>query len=209
MLIGLNADNPMLHDVYRLDLESGAFDKIETNPGYASWLIDSDLAVRGGVVITPDGGAVVHLRDMATGRDEPWLDIPSEDLVTTGVYGFSRDGSTAYLLSSVGVNASRLSRVDLSTGAETVLAEQSEHDVAYVLSDPDTLEPQSRSFSPSESSGSTSIRRSAPRSMRCARGCRARSASPDPSGPTDAGWCPTRHRTGRCVTTCTTGTTRR
>ena len=55
VLIGLNADNPMLHDVYRLDLETGAFDKIETNPGYAAWLIDSDLAVRGGVAMTPEG----------------------------------------------------------------------------------------------------------------------------------------------------------
>ena len=146
MLIGLNADNPMLHDVYRLDLESGAFDKIEPNPGYASWLIDSDLAVRGGVAMTPDGGAVVHLRDLSTGRDEVWLHIPSEDLVTTGVHGFSRDGSTAYLLSSVGVNASRLLGVDLTTGAETVLAEESENDVAYLLSDPDTLEAQSVVF---------------------------------------------------------------
>jgi dipeptidyl aminopeptidase/acylaminoacyl peptidase len=146
MLIGLNADNPMLHDVYRLDLESGAFAKIEPNPGYASWLIDSDLAVRGGVAMTPDGGAVVHLRDLSTGRDEPWLHIPSEDLVTTGVHGFSRDGSTAYLLSSVGVNASRLVRVDLTTGSETVLAEESESDVAYLLSDPDTLEAQSVVF---------------------------------------------------------------
>ncbi len=77
--------------------------------------------------------------------------------MTTGVHGFSRDGSTAYLLSSVGVNASRLLGVDLATGAETVLAEESEHDVAYVLSDPDTLEPQSVVFLPSESSGITSI----------------------------------------------------
>jgi dipeptidyl aminopeptidase/acylaminoacyl peptidase len=146
VLIGLNADNPMLHDVYRLDLETGAFDKIETNPGYAAWLIDSDLAVRGGVAMTPEGGAVVHLRDLSTGHDEPWLDIPPEDLVTTGVHGFSRDGSTAFVLSSVGVNAARLLRVELATDAETVLAEESQHDVAYLLSDPDTLEPQSVVF---------------------------------------------------------------
>ena len=146
MLVGLNADNPMLHDVYRLDLQTGAFDKIETNPGYAAWLIDSDLDVRGGVAMTPDGGAVVHLRDRSTGRDEPWLEIPAEDLVTTGVYGFSRDGSTAFVLSSVGVNASRLLQVDLATGAEIVLAEDPANDVAAVLSDPDTLEPQSVVF---------------------------------------------------------------
>jgi dipeptidyl aminopeptidase/acylaminoacyl peptidase len=146
MLVGLNADNPMLHDVYRLDLETGAFDKTETNPGYAGWLIDSDLAIRGGVSMTPDGGAVVHLRDGSTGRDAPWLEIPADDLLTTGIHGFSRDGSVAFLLSSVGVNAARLLRVDLDTGGETVLAENPENDVAFVLTDPDTLEPQSVVF---------------------------------------------------------------
>jgi dipeptidyl aminopeptidase/acylaminoacyl peptidase len=146
MLVGLNADNPMLHDVYRLDLGTGAFDKIETNPGYAAWFIDSDLAIRGGVSMTPEGGAVVFLRDGSTGQDAPWLEIPAEDLLTTGVYGFNRDGSVVFLLSSVGVNAARLLRVGLDTGAETVLAENPEHDVAFVLSDPETLEPQSVVF---------------------------------------------------------------
>jgi dipeptidyl aminopeptidase/acylaminoacyl peptidase len=146
MLVGLNADNPMLHDVYRLDLVTGAFDKVETNPGYAAWLIDSDLAVRGGAAMTPDGGAVVYVRDRVTGRDAEWLEISAEDLLTTGVYGFNRDGSQMFLLSSVGVNAARLLRVDLDTGAETVLAEDPEYDVAFVLSDPESLEPQSVVF---------------------------------------------------------------
>jgi dipeptidyl aminopeptidase/acylaminoacyl peptidase len=51
-----------------------------------------------------------------------------------------------FLLSSVGVNASRLLRVDLATGSETVLAQDAAYDVADVLSDPDTLEPQSVAF---------------------------------------------------------------
>lgn len=32
VLIGLNADDPSLHDVYRFDLPTGALDKVETNP---------------------------------------------------------------------------------------------------------------------------------------------------------------------------------
>ena len=32
MLIGLNADNPQLHDVYRLDISTGEMEKIEDNP---------------------------------------------------------------------------------------------------------------------------------------------------------------------------------
>src|SRR5690606_15633517 len=127
MLVGLNADNPSLHDIYRFDLATGAFDKIETNPGYAGWLIDPDLRVRGGTAMTEDGGAVVYLRNLETGIDESWLEIEPEDVATTGLLGFSRDGDSAYLLSSVGANASRLLRVDLATRQETVLAEDPEY----------------------------------------------------------------------------------
>ncbi|MGH8774578.1 MAG: prolyl oligopeptidase family serine peptidase [Jiangellaceae bacterium] len=147
MLVGLNADNPALHDVYRFDLDTGAFEKVETNPGYAGWLIDSDLRIRGGVAMTEDAGAVVYLRDPDSGSDRPWLEITPEDVATTGVHGFSRDGSTAFVLSSVGANASRLLRVELATGVETVLAENPAYDVAGVLADPESLEPQSVIFS--------------------------------------------------------------
>src|ERR1700683_2311334 len=37
VLVGVNADNPQLHDVYRLDLVSGALVKEIGNPGYAGW----------------------------------------------------------------------------------------------------------------------------------------------------------------------------
>jgi dipeptidyl aminopeptidase/acylaminoacyl peptidase len=145
MLIGLNADNPELHDVYRLDLGTRELTKIAVNPGYAEWLIDSDHRIRGGVAMTEEGGAVVYRRG-DDGTDEPWLEISSEDFLTTGVSGFSRDGSVVYLSSSVGVNAARLLRVDLETGEETVLAEDPEYDVAGTARHPETLEPQAVMF---------------------------------------------------------------
>jgi dipeptidyl aminopeptidase/acylaminoacyl peptidase len=146
MLVGLNADNPELHDIYRLDLITGDFDKVEANPGYAGWLIDPDLRVRGGVAMTEDGGAVVALRNLDAGQDEPWLEIAPEDVATTGLAGFSRDGTAAYLLSSIGANASRLLRVDLATREESVLAADPAYDVGNILVDPETLEPQSVVF---------------------------------------------------------------
>ncbi|AYY12826.1 S9 family peptidase [Actinobacteria bacterium YIM 96077] len=146
MLVALNADDPALHDVYRLDLTSREIEKIETNPGYAAWMVDSDLRIRGGVAMTEDGGAVIYLRNSDTGADEPWLEVGPDDTATTGVYGFSRDGQTVYLLSSIGANSSRLLAVDLSTGEETVLAEDPNYDVAGVAQHPETLEPQGVSF---------------------------------------------------------------
>lgn len=145
MLIGLNADDPALHDVYRVDLTTRALEKVETNPGYAGWLVDSHLQIRGGLTMTEDGGAVVYRR-RDDGTDEPWFDISAEDVAATDVVGFSRDGSAAFILSSVDANAARLIRVDLASGAETVLAEDPDYDVSGVAMHPDTLEPQAVTF---------------------------------------------------------------
>jgi dipeptidyl aminopeptidase/acylaminoacyl peptidase len=146
VLVGLNADNPQLHDVYSLDLGSGELSKVQQNPGFAGWLVDSDLAVRAGAAMTPDGAVVVAMRT-DDGAFEPWLEVSPEDAATTTVLGWTRDGSALLMISSIGGNTGRLVRVDLATGAEQVLAEDPGYDVGSVLTHPDTLEPQSVVFS--------------------------------------------------------------
>src|ERR1700751_4808376 len=37
VLVGVNRDNPQLHDVYQLSLTSGELAKLIENPGYAGW----------------------------------------------------------------------------------------------------------------------------------------------------------------------------
>ena len=43
VLIGLNKDNPQLHDVYHLDLTTGTLEKIVENPGFLGWVVDTEL----------------------------------------------------------------------------------------------------------------------------------------------------------------------
>ncbi len=145
VLVGLNADNPQLHDVYSLDLVSGELTKVESNPGFAGWLVDSEQQVRGGAAMTPDGGVAVLLRD-ESGEFVPWRQIGPEDVASTNVLGYTRDGSAMLLSSSEGVNAGRLVRLDLATGVETVLAEDPTYDVSGMVTDPETLEPLSVVF---------------------------------------------------------------
>ncbi len=146
VLVGLNIDNPQLHDVYSLDLTSGALTKVEQNPGFAGWLVDSDLQVRGGAAMTPDGGVVWALRD-ADGTYQPWLEVAPADATTTSVLGWNRDGSALLMISSVDANTARLVRVDAATGEQQVLAEDPTYDVGGVVTDPETLEPLSVVFS--------------------------------------------------------------
>ncbi len=150
MLIGLNADNPQLHDVYRVDLTTREVVKDVENPGFAAWLIDTDLVVRGGYQMQQDGSIMLLRRDLdAIGTEQEWLpllEIPADDALGTGVLNFSRDGRTLLLLSSIGANASRLVRLDLESGEQAEIAGDDQYDVAGILQHPDTLEPQAVVF---------------------------------------------------------------
>jgi len=142
VLVGLNRDNPALHDVYRLDLGTGDLTKLVENPGFAGWVADSELVTRVGVGLEPDGSMVVMVRDDADGDWRLLQTFPAEDAMTSGPMAISADGNSMLGLSSAGVDTGRLVRVDLASGAEEVIAEDPEADVAGVRVHPDTREPQ-------------------------------------------------------------------
>jgi len=141
VLVGINADNPQLHDVYRLNLETGALVKEITNPGYAGWLADEDLVVRCALAPEPDGSFNVLVRDTAEVPFRHLLTIPAEDATSTDVVSFSGDGRSLFMISAAGSDTGRLTRVDLATGDSTVLAADPEADVSGALLHPDTREP--------------------------------------------------------------------
>jgi len=142
VLVGMNADNPQLHDVYRLDLETGNLVKEIENPGYAGWLADEDLVVRCAIDPLPDGSFNVLVRDSGADEFRFLLAVPAEDATSTDVVSFSGDGRSLLMISSAGADTGRLIRVDLATGESTVLAEDPEADVTDALLDPDTRDPQ-------------------------------------------------------------------
>ena len=103
MLVGINADNPQLHDVYRLHLASGELVKEIENPGYAGWLADEDLVVRCAIEPLPDGSFNVLVRDSGEDEFRYLLAIPAEDATSTDVVSFSGDGRSLLMISSAGV----------------------------------------------------------------------------------------------------------
>ncbi|HVN11365.1 MAG TPA: S9 family peptidase [Kineosporiaceae bacterium] len=144
VLVALNDRDPQLHDLHLLDLRAGDLRLVRKNPGFVDWLVDTDLRIRGGTTMNPDGGLVIHLGE--DGTYEPYLEVPPEDAESTGVSGFTRDGSALLVLSSIGVNATRLERHDLVAGERTVVAEDQAYDVSGLWLDPATLEPQAVEF---------------------------------------------------------------
>ena len=146
LLVALNKDNPQLHDVYHLDLETGALEKVVENFGVVGWVADGELVVRATLRPLPDGSTEILARADGEAEWESVLAVGSEDALNTGPIGFDGDGSGLYLLSSVDANASRLIRLDLAGGASEVLAEDPRYDVGGLLLHPDTRAVQMVSF---------------------------------------------------------------
>ena len=146
LLVALNKDNPQLHDVYHLDLATGTLEKMVENFGVVGWVADGDLVVRAALRPLPDGSTEILARSDGEAEWESVLAVSSEDALNTGPIGFDGGGTGLYLLSSVGANASRLIRLDLSSGASEVLAEDPRYDVGGLLLHPDTRVVQMVSF---------------------------------------------------------------
>jgi dipeptidyl aminopeptidase/acylaminoacyl peptidase len=138
VLIAMNKDNPQLHDVYHLDLTTGALEKIVDNPGFLDWVVDADLEVRGAVTSLKDGGAVIMVRDDEASDWRPLLEVPPEDAELTAPLGFTKDGKAMYLRMSVNANAGRLVKMDIATGAVEVVAEDPVYDIVNAILNPDT-----------------------------------------------------------------------
>jgi dipeptidyl aminopeptidase/acylaminoacyl peptidase len=143
LLIGLNKDNEQLHDVYHLDLRTGELTKRADNPGFLGWLVDDDLKVRGALAPQADGGYIILIRDSEEDDWRPLVQFTSEDVMSGGPLGFSKDGRSMYLSSSIGVNAGRLVRMDCATGEVLeVITEDPTYDCVGATVHPDTREPQ-------------------------------------------------------------------
>jgi dipeptidyl aminopeptidase/acylaminoacyl peptidase len=146
VLVGLNRDNPELHDVYRLDLVTGELVKEMDNPGFVGWLADSQLVVRAAVAPQPDGSLVLLVRDSPEEDWRPLLTVPADDALTSDVIAFSEDGRSLLGTSSVDAQTGRLVRIDVATGEHEVLAADPVADVTAVRIQPDTRQPQIVTF---------------------------------------------------------------
>ncbi len=92
ILVGLNDRNPQLHDIHRVDIETGTRTLVQENPGFMGFLTDDDYQVRMGTRFSPDGGTEVLEAD---GKDgwKLYTKIPQEDSLTTSPGSTKQDAS--------------------------------------------------------------------------------------------------------------------
>src|SRR5947209_616647 len=101
-LVGLNIKNRRLHDVYRIDLTTGAAVLDTKNPGdVVGWDTDAKFRVRAAQAPTPEGGMEVRYRADEKSDWKPVVRWGAED-ADGGVIGFTEDGQALWLQSSAG-----------------------------------------------------------------------------------------------------------
>jgi dipeptidyl aminopeptidase/acylaminoacyl peptidase len=139
VIVGMNDRDPKWHDVYRVDLATGERTLLAENNGFASILVDNQLAVRLAAQPTPSGGLQVMTK---AGDDwEQLFEIPFEDAQTTSILGFDAENQGVYMLDSRGRNTSALVLMNLADQSMTTIAESDRMDIGNVLIDPRSHKP--------------------------------------------------------------------
>jgi dipeptidyl aminopeptidase/acylaminoacyl peptidase len=147
ILLTLNIRDRSLFDVYRLHLKNGALDLDTENPGDVSgWASDPKFQVRMAQISTPEGGTEIRVREDAKSPWKTFIKVGPEEILDA--IGFTADGKSLYVTSSVGRDTASVVQKDIATGTEKVIAASDEVDAGNVLVHPRKYVVEAVSFSP-------------------------------------------------------------
>jgi len=147
VLVSINDRDEHFHDVYRINVRSGARTlQIRNTLGFVGYVADREMEVRAGVTVRRDGGITLHVRDDWA---SPWRELKSwgpRDALNSGPVAFSHDGRSLLIIDSEGANTGELHTVRLRDGLEAVVAKDPVADVADLFIHPKTHEVQAVGF---------------------------------------------------------------
>jgi dipeptidyl aminopeptidase/acylaminoacyl peptidase len=135
LLVGLNKRNKAAFDMHRLTISTGE-EKLDTeNPGNVlGWTTDKDFVIRAATAVNmKDGGYDLMVR--AKPGDE-WKVVKHWTIEEQGsAGGFGPDANTLYVVGNHDANTMRLTKLDLASGKEEVIAEDKEYDIGGAMID--------------------------------------------------------------------------
>jgi dipeptidyl aminopeptidase/acylaminoacyl peptidase len=147
ILLELNLRDRSLFDVYRLNLKNGGMELDTENPGdVTAWGSDAKFRVRMAQVATPDGGTEIRLRPDEKSPWKTFLKVGPDEILSW--LSFSKDGTSGFLLSSIGRDTAAVISKNLADGAEQVVASNADVDAGDVVIHPRKYVVEAVSFSP-------------------------------------------------------------
>jgi len=129
ILIGLNDRDITTHDIYRVNITTGEKRLVMENEGLSDFTTDNEYNVRFAERLTSDGGKEI-LKATEAGGWEPFMEIAMEDSLTTAITGFDKTGTILHMTDSRDRNTVAFSTLDITTGEQTLIAEDSRSDVS-------------------------------------------------------------------------------
>lgn len=143
--IGMNDRDPQWHDVYRVDVRTGARTLLVKNEHkLREFVLDEDLKVRFAVRATDDGG-----HELLTPKGKDWKQVFAASLADdlgTGPIAVDDAGKTLFLFDSRGRDTSAVTAHDIATGKSQVLAEYPKAGASTLIYDRKTHRPVAAAF---------------------------------------------------------------
>ncbi len=133
ILVGLNKRNPQIHDVYRINVNTGEMQMIAENPGnYTGWGTDWDGNLR--IATTTDGvNTSLLMRKTEADKFAPVVTTTFRETITPLV--FTSDNSQVYVATNIGRDKTAIVKYDLENKKELEkIYEHPEVDVSTLLS---------------------------------------------------------------------------
>lgn len=137
VLVGLNDRDPQVHDLYKIELATGASTLVMKNEaGVVNPVADEDLVPRLGTQFQPDGSIKI-VAITAKGVVDHEV-VPADDTLTTQVLGFEYTGKRYYQLDARNRDTAALFEVEAKTKKRKLLAEHTRGDADGVILHPTT-----------------------------------------------------------------------
>jgi dipeptidyl aminopeptidase/acylaminoacyl peptidase len=128
MVVSWNARDPHYFDAYRVEIATGKATLVARNPGDVdTWHADTHGRVLAAVALMKNTQTEVRVRPEESGPFKVLATYDYDEQPT--VDDFGADGSFLYVTSARGSDLSRLVKLDLKSGKETVIDQDPEYDV--------------------------------------------------------------------------------
>lgn len=145
VLVLMNQRDPKLFDVHRLVLKTGALSLDTRNPGDINgWEVDPGFVVRAALAVTPSGGTDLRVRDNAKANWRSVVKVGPEESLT--LHGFSDDGRSVWLSTSLGAESDRLLKKNITSGMQKIVSVSPFSDAFEVVMHPTRYVPQAVAY---------------------------------------------------------------
>jgi dipeptidyl aminopeptidase/acylaminoacyl peptidase len=143
-VISLNKRDPEYSDLYKLNITTGNLTLLQENKEFSGFDVDDNLTVRLAHKMTLDGGEEIYKR--TTNGWTPFQEIGKDDYLTTSTLGFDKDNKDIYFMDSRGRDTAALFVMNLTTGNETLIAENPKADFSDSMIHPTKKNVQAVAF---------------------------------------------------------------